>query len=59
MAIPSNHVSRSGRLRHRLAAALLQGHFFLSPSVVPPWRLGITPPPAAVLAVGAPVRRVP
>lgn len=51
-------MSDGPRVRKRLAAVLLQGHFLLTPAYVPEWRADVRTPPAAVLTVGDPVRPV-
>lgn len=45
-------------LKRRVAEAMLAVYFALAPSTVPPWRRGVSPPPAAVLLVGDPVPRI-
>jgi hypothetical protein len=46
------------RIRERFARAVLYVGFSLSPARAPLWRLDPAPPPAPMLAVGLPVRRL-
>jgi hypothetical protein len=57
--IESSPVSEGPKLRSRLAAAILWGHFLLSASQVPEWRTDPRQGPAVVLLVGAPVQALP